>query len=286
MKLIRRLIYLVFLLVVVAGVVVFMGLDRIIRSAVQTEATSSLNLQTTLGGAALSLFGGKLGLHDLEIASPEGYTAPHMMEVGDTNVAVSYGQLRGTPVHINSITIDKPKVVIEQKDGVFNFKKAMDQMPKSAAPAPQPSSSAKSEPLRLIIDELKVTDAQVVIRPNLAGMTGDITVPVSSLTMKNIGSGDGSQNGAAVKDVVMQVISALAASASSGNGVPNQLKGLLQANVGQVMSNFGPEVQKQITSLVPGDAGQAISQAVKDPAALIKDPSKALEGLLGEKKKK
>src|SRR4051812_3369010 len=115
MKLIRRLLLAVVLLILIAVGIVFFSLDRIIKNQVQTQATTSLNLQTDLGGAALSLFGGKLGLHQLQIASPQGYTAPHMFEVGDTNVAVSYGQLRSTPVHISSILIDKPKVVIEQK---------------------------------------------------------------------------------------------------------------------------------------------------------------------------
>jgi hypothetical protein len=284
MKLIRRLLMVAVLLIVVVIGIVFFSLDRIIRSQVSSQATSSLNLQTDLGSAALSLFGGKLGLHQLQIASPQGYTAPHMLEVGDTNVEVNYGQLRSTPVHVTSILINKPKLVIEQKDGVFNFKKAMEQMPKSDTPAPKPDSSAKSEPLKLIIDDLTVKDADVVIRPNLPGFSSDINVTVPSLTMKNVGSGDGSQNGAAVKDIVMQVISALAANVTNSGGLPDQLKGLLKANVGQVVSQFGAEAQKQIASVVPGDLGQALSAAVKDPNALVKDPGKALQGMLGGNK--
>jgi hypothetical protein len=284
MKLIRRLLFAVILLIVVVVGVVFFSLDRIIRSQVSSQATSSLNLQTDLGSAALSLFGGKLGLHELQVASPQGYTAPHMLEVGDTNVAVNYGQLRSTPIHVSSILINKPKVVIEQKDGVFNFKKAMDQIPKGDTSAPKPQTTSKSEPIKLVIDDLTVKDADVVIRPNLPGLSGDINVKVASLTMKNVGSGDGSQNGAALKDIVMQVISALAANATDAGGLPDQLKVLLKSNVGQVVSQFGAEAQKQIASVVPGDLGKTLSSAVSDPQALIKDPGKALQGVLGSKK--
>jgi hypothetical protein len=199
---------------------------------------------------------------------------------------VNYGQLRGSPVHISSITIDKPKLVIEQKDGVFNFKKAMEGMPKSDTPVPAPKEdkTSKGESLKLIIDDLTVTDADVVVRPNLPGLTGDITVKVPKLNMKNVGSGDGSGNGAAIKDVVMQVISALAANVTDAGGLPDQLKGLLKANVGSVVSQFGAEAQKQIASVVPGDLGKTLSSALKDPNALIKDPGKALEGFMGSKK--
>ncbi len=281
MKWIKRIVLAVVLLIVIAVGIVFFSIDRIIKSQVQTQATSQLNLKTDLGSAALSLFGGKLGLHELQIASPKGYTAPHMLEVGDTNVAVSYGQLRNQPVHVNSIRIDKPKLVIEQKDGVFNFKKAMEGMPKGE---PAPAKDEKSQPLKLIIDDLTVTNADVVVRPNLPGLSNDITVTVPSLTMKNIGSGEGNTNGAAVKDVVMQLISALAANATESGGLPDQLKNILKTDVNQVVSNFGAEAQKRIASVVPGDLGQTLSAAVKNPNALVKDPGKALQGLVDGKK--
>jgi AsmA-like protein len=281
MKWIKRIVLAVVLLIVIAVGIVFFSIDRVIKSQVQTQATSQLNLKTDLGSAALSLFGGKLGLHELQIASPQGYTAPHMLEVGDTNVAVSYGQLRNQPVHVNSIRIDKPKLVIEQKDGVFNFKKAMEGMPKGE---PAPAKDEKSQPLKLIIDDLTVTNADVVVRPNLPGLSNDITVTVPSLTMKNIGSGEGNTNGAAVKDVVMQLISALAANATESGRLPDQLKNILKTDVNQVVSNFGAEAQKRIASVVPGDLGQTLSAAVKDPNALVKDPGKALQGLVDGKK--
>jgi len=281
MKWIRRLIMLVIVLVILVGVVVYFAVDGIIRRTIESQASSSLNLKTTLGGASLSLIGGKVGLHQLDVGSPQGFTAPNMLEVGDTNVAVSYGQLRSQPIHVQSITITGPKLVIEQENGVLNFKKAMDQMPPSE-PSTTPKSS--SEPMKLIIDDLIVTDAQVIIHPGLPGMSGEITVPVAKLEMKNVGSGDGSQNGAAMKDVVMQVITALAGSASGSGGIPDQLKGMLNANVGQVASQLGAEAQKRIAAVVPGELGQTLSQAAKDPNSLIKDPGKALQGLLGGKK--
>ncbi len=277
MKIIKWLLVAVVLLVVVAGIAIYFSLDRIVKNTIETQGSSSLNLKTSLGSAGLALLGGKVGLHDLSIASPQGYTAPHMLEVGDTNVAVKYGELRKDPVHVSSITINKPKLVLEQQNGVFNFKKAMEQMP------PGDTSAPKGEPLKLVIDELTVKDAEVVIRPNLPGLSGDITVPVASLTMKDVGTGDGSKNGAAMKDIVMQVVSALAANASSAGGVPEQLRGLLKADVGQVMTQFSAEAQKRIASAVPGEVGQQLSQAIKDPQALIKDPSKALQGVLGNK---
>lgn len=274
MKIFRRIILAVVLLVVVALLIVYFNLNRIVKRTVQTEATASLNLNTTLNSARLSLFGGKLNLNELQIASPPGFSAPHMFELGDTDLAVKYGELRKNPVHVDSITLDKPKLVIEQSNGTLNFKKAMDMMPPGG-------SSSEKDSTKLIIDNLKVQDAQVVIHPNLPGVPAEITVPVPSIVMKDVGTGDGSQNGAAIKDVVMQVVTALAGSASDSGAIPEQLKALLKLNVGQVMANLGPEIQKRIAAAIPGEFGQKLAEVVKDPQALMKDPGKAIQQNIG-----
>ena len=274
MKTIRRVLLVLVLLVVVGLLVVYFSLNRIVQHTVESQATTSLNLNTTLNSARLSLFGGKLNLNQLQIASPPGFSAPHMLELGQTDLAVSYGQLRSDPVHVQSLTLDKPKLVIEQSGGTLNFKKAMDLMP------PSDSTSQKNSK-KLVIDELKVQDAQVVVHPNLPGLPSEINVPVPSIVMKNVGTGDGSQNGAAIKDVVMQVVTALAGSASDSNALPEQLKALLKLNVSQVMANLGSEVQKRIAAAIPGEFGAKLQEVIKDPQALMKDPGKAIQQNLG-----
>src|SRR6202521_4518739 len=94
MKPLRRTVLVVVTLLVVAGVVAFLGIDGILKRKVEEQATASLKLDTTLNSARLSLFGGKVNLNRLRIASPQGFSAPHMLELGDIDLAVRYGQLR------------------------------------------------------------------------------------------------------------------------------------------------------------------------------------------------
>lgn len=272
MKLIRRIILAVVLLVVVGLVIVYFSLDHIIKNTVQSQASSSLNLKTTLGSANLSLFGGKLDLSNLQIASPGGYSSPEMLGVGSTDLAVSYGQLRSDPVHVKAITIANPKLIIEQKNGQLNFKQAMDQMPKSDA------APSNSQPLKLVIDDLTLTNPVVVVKG--LGAT-DIPVTLPSIELKNIGTGEGSQNGAAVKDVVVQIITAMAASASNSSALTGEFKTILSANVGAAMTKLGAEAQKRVANAIPGEVGQSLSKLVSDPQALAKDPQKAVQSLLG-----
>jgi hypothetical protein len=121
----------------------------------------------------------------------------------------------------------------------------------------------------------------VIIHPGLPGMQQEIAVAVPSMTLKNVGSGRGSQNGAAIKDVAMLVITALAAQAAESGGLPAPLKAILQLNAGQVAGKLGAEAQKQIAASIPGEFGKRLSQVAGDPAALAKDPGKVLGGELG-----
>src|SRR5213075_1126832 len=121
--------------------------NGILRHVVESQTQASTNLQTSLGGVRLALTGRSLDLDNLEIGSPKGFTAAHMLTLGNANVKVDFSELRGEPVKVTSITLDRPKLVIERgSDGQFNFKAAADQMPKTDTPPPDPNA----KPLKLV----------------------------------------------------------------------------------------------------------------------------------------
>lgn len=272
MKLLTRGVLVVVVLAVVALGIAFFNLNRLIRAAVEREGTSSLRLATNLDSARAGLLGGTLNLHQLKIASPKGFSAPQMLALGDLDVSVRLRELRQEPIHVQSLIIDKPALVIEQSGGVLNFRKAMQLAPS------QPSSK---EPMKLVIDELKLNDARVIIRPGLPGVAKELEVQVPSLTMKNVGRGKGAENGAAIKDVAMQIIAALAGRAAESDVLPAQLKAMLHLNVGQVMGQLDALARQQISAAIPGQLGRAVSDVAKDPGSIAKDPAGALEGLGG-----
>jgi len=283
-KLTRVVLVLVILLIVGLGALYFYR-NSLIRSAVETNASQSLGVKTTLGSANLGLFGGKLSLGNLKIGSPKGYTADEMFTLGELGLGVNYGDLRKDPVRVNSITIDKPKAVLEYVNGKFNFQALMDQM--------APSQSSKSEPVKLIVDELTVKDAMVEVHAPM--LPTPITVTIPTVVLKQVGSGEGAQNGAAIKDVVGAVMSALAASASNSPQLKDfsQLQGILKDQAQQAMA----KVQKELGQQIQGMTGQLEKTLGPDAGKMIegvtggKDPGKMLDqglkGLIpGEKKKK
>jgi uncharacterized protein involved in outer membrane biogenesis len=271
MKILGRIVVVLVSLLVIAGVIGYFTVDGILKRTIEKQSTNSLKLTTTLNSSHLSLLGGKVKLNKLGIASPQGFSAPRMLEMHDIDLAVSYDQLRKDPIHVQSLVLNQPKLVIEQSGGAVNFKKAMDRLP--------PSNKSSKEPVKLIIDDLRIQDAQVFLHPGLPGLREEIEVKVPSIALKNVGSGGGSQNGAAIKDVAMMVMSALAAKAAESGSLPAELRAVLQFNAGQVAGKLGAEVQKQIAAALPGELGKKLPNI--DTQSLMKDPGKTLEGELG-----
>src|SRR5262245_45144276 len=91
----------VFTVIVCVLAIIWFNLNGIVKRTIETQATNSLDLKTTLAGATVSIFGGSVHLFDLAIASPEGYSAPHMLALGGAGVKVQLGELRQDPVHIS-----------------------------------------------------------------------------------------------------------------------------------------------------------------------------------------
>jgi uncharacterized protein involved in outer membrane biogenesis len=262
--------------------------NSLLRSAVESQANSSLGVKTTLGAAHLGLFGGTLDLDDLKIGSPAGYKADHMFTLNGLDLGVHYADLRKDPVRIGLITIDKPKAVLEYADGKFNFQALADQLGGNTPP-----SDKQSQPVKLIIDELTVKDAAVEVRHPM--LRSPISVTIPTVTLKQIGNGDGAQNGAAIKDVVAATMSALAASAANSPQLKDlsALTDALKAQAQQALSKVQKELGQQIQS-VTGQLDKRLGDTGLDTGKLKdltggKDPAKAvddgLKNLLGGKKK-
>jgi hypothetical protein len=167
-------------------------------------------------------------------------------------------------VRIDTITLDKPKLVIEQSGGKFNLQALMSQ-----SSTPPPSDSKGGQTMKLIINKLTVSNADVSIRPDIPGVPAEIPITIPTIELQNIGNADGAGNGAAIKDVVMQLMQAIEAKAGDSDQLPAAVKTLLSGNLSQLTGQVQQQLGNSINAIKGGD-----SDAAKN----------ALNGLLGGKK--
>jgi len=288
MKWIKRIVISLLLVLVIGVSVLYFYRNSIVRSVVEKQSTASLGVKTELGSANVGLFGGTLNLSNFKVASPAGYTADQMFTLGAVDLGVSYGQLREQPIRVKSIVLDKPTVVLEYVNNKFNFQALMDNMGGGSASATskEPKTEDGKDPVKLIIDELTVKDATVTVKAFAPLLPKDIVVQVPSVTLKNIGNAEGAKNGAAIKDVVGAVISALAAKVSTLPDLKNfgNLDKLLGDQAQAVMGNISKEMEKQVGQIqqqVTGEINKALGGVGGDVGKLIPgggDASKVLPG--------
>ena len=292
---------LVLLLIVLGGgAFLYINLNRIVRATVEKQSAASINVSTTLGGANVSLFGGDVSLSDFTVGSPAGFDADRMLSLGEVNVTSSISDLRSDPVRMETIEIVRPRMVIEMKGKEFNVKKFIDSLPQD-----DPTPPEEEKPMKLIIDKLKVTGAEVVFRPDPSVLSAIPGLDVSKLNIKseynlqipplelnNIGTAEGAQNGAAIKDVATLLVTQLAAKAAESEQIPPELRGLLSGNVSDMINaakaKLGEEVNKQVGKItadlkekIGGELGESVGQILSDPNKLKQDPGKAIQEGLG-----
>jgi uncharacterized protein involved in outer membrane biogenesis len=293
MKMIKRILLVVVLLIVVGLVVLYFSLNGIVKRTIETQATSSLNVGTTLGAANLNLLGGDVSLKNLEISSPEGFSSPKIFTLGGVDVNTSISELRQTPLRVAEILIDQPKLVIEQKGMKTNVQALLDKMPKGD-PAPTDTSGKQSEPLKLIIGTLQLKDTQLVIKSDALDKEYSLNIP--TVTVKDIGTAEGNKNGVAVKEVVTLAMQGIMKEAANSDKLPEPVKVILSGNLNDLAARAGDELKKRgealktdLTNKATGELNKVLgkndgktptTQDVKDKAA------EGLKDLLGGSKKK
>lgn len=245
-------------LVIIVVAIVVLRLDSIAKNVVETQATASTTLNTTLDSAHISIFGGQVSLKDLKIGSPKGFEqTPTMFDMGELDVKVSYGELRDTPMRISEITVDSPRLVIEQVGGRLNVNAAMEQMPASEEPST----------LRVTIGTMKVKNTQLVVRPGLPMLKPEYQFVLPSIELKNVGMGEGAQNGAAIKDVLRDLLVATMAGLRESESIPEEIRPFLTANAGDLQTQLKQEVTRradQYLNEAKGEGQKQIQQGLQD----------------------
>ena len=235
------------LLLLIVVIVAYLGLNSLVRRAIQSGLTTSLKTPTTISYALVSPFGGSISLTDLDVASPQGFASPQMLTFGGLSASAHVGQLFGSPVHLTSITIDKPHLIIEQAGGKLNVLVLKDN-----TASPTASGSTTSKPMLLTIDELDLNNSAVTIIPGLPGVQKQYDVTLPSVTLNDIGKGSGEDIG----QVVVDVATALASKAADSDQVPAQVRELLHLNVGDLTQQITDDAQKALQTGNVGDLGK------------------------------
>ncbi|MEN8127707.1 MAG: AsmA family protein [Planctomycetota bacterium] len=224
-KKIITVIVIVLLAVIVIAAVLFTLLgDKLIRAAVETGGTKTLQVGVRLEDVSLSLLKGKVELTNLEIDNPQGYDNSSFMTVGYGHLDLNTGSLMSDTVEMDKIQFDDIKLVIEQKEADNNLKQILDNLPKSDStdPDPQEEPAAEGAGKNFRIKVLEINNVEVTAKLALVqGQADEIQFKIKPIRLENIGT-DEKVDTAALAAIVLEAIA---------QGVAEEGEGLLPEDI-------------------------------------------------------
>lgn len=291
----RRLIRLVFLLVILAvigvGVAVWQ-IDRVAKAGIESGATYALGVPTTTQSVSVSILGGKVGVTSLNIANPQGYNSAHLLNTGQLNVAADTGSLLTDTVHVSLIELNDVSLHIEQQGGKTNIKVISENLAKLSDPnAPPKDAEGKRFKVDRVVVRNVTANVQVLPLGGVVGQASTVAIKVPEIELNDV-TKDNAQ-GVALSELARRIVPVILASVlKNGKGtIPDDLLKGLNSDVGQLVGELGGGAQEMVGQVadeamkqVMGEVQKA-TEGIKDQAGkAVEDVGKKIGDLLGGKK--
>ncbi len=206
----------VILVLIVAGVVfLYLSLNRVIRSAVETYGPEVTKSEITLGGINVSPLSGEAQLSNLVVGNPPGFKTPSAFKLGAMRVSLEVGSVLSDTIAIREIIISAPEITYELGPGGSNIavlQKNVQEFTGGGGKDGSGSPEAAGGGKKVTIDRLLVENATLHV--SAAILKGEaITLPLPNIEMKDIGKEKGGQ-GASLATVVEKVLKEINRSAA------------------------------------------------------------------------
>lgn len=257
--------------------------EKAITTAASKIATSTLGVNVDIEAITLKLFSGQGAINGLVVGNPDKFTLPCAMSMDKGDIAIDTSTLLSDEIHIKSIHLDNIKINFEQLGMKSNFqviaeglKPAADAAAEEPAEAPAPADTEAKAGKKVVVDELRITNATVSVK--LIQQLGEVNIKLPEIVLKDLGKND-KMTLAEMFELIFTKITEAITKAGSGI-IPADLTGALSNTLDGAVNLVG----NTLDAVISNEATQSIGDAGK---ALGEGAGKLLEGfggLLGGKK--
>ena len=263
MRFIKWIVLAVLVLLIVVGVGLWFYKDAATVWGIEYSGEYATGQATEVESASLAMWDQELNLEGLKVANPEGFEAEHFLQIERGDVAVGASSLMEDQVVVPSLTLSGVDLVLEKRDGKFNYQQIMEHMEGLSQPD-QPGR-------RYIIHDLRITD--ITVHSN-ALPTGEgealRTFKLPDIHLTDVGSD--TEAGVLLPQLSGLVVESLMQNlAQHGPAlvremIGNELEGLLdQVQIGGVdLTGLGQQVEERATQEV-GKALEGLLQREEKP---------------------
>jgi hypothetical protein len=174
------------LLVILALITGLSNIGPIIESAVNTYGPDLTKTEVRLDDVSVSLLSGTARLSGFLLGSPDGFDAPHVMQVGAITMSIDKGSLTEDMIVVDEIVIEQPEIVYERSGGRDNFTAILANIEQSLGLERAAEPVEEQSPRTMLVRRFAVKDGKVKLAMSL-GKDMTISVPLPDIEMENIG---------------------------------------------------------------------------------------------------
>lgn len=196
MKFIKILFSLLGLLIIAAGVFLYLNFGNLAKSTAQKIASDALGVKVTIAALDISFKEKRVTVSGINVANPRGFKNRHLMAI--QNVSIGFNAASRTLIDFKDIRVTGTGLNFEVTEKGTNIKALQALMAKK-----KKAPSSNSEPIKVIIRSLVIDPS--VINPSVAVLNQDIksSITLPAVRLSGIGQRD---NGILAKEAVRQIM--------------------------------------------------------------------------------
>ncbi len=220
MRLILRLLLVAFFVLLALALALYLLLDRGASAAVEKGVSYALAVPASVGGVKLHPFDGVIGIEDLSISNPAGFSDRPMlgMKLGLLHVRMS--SLMGELVEVQSFELDGIHLRLEGRGTQTNYGVIQKNLARLGGGAGQGDRPAVEEPgsqKRFVIRDLVIRNTTVevdyALDPALGKLgSGAASATIPELHLEDVGNG----KSLSIAELSSEIFKALLEAAASG----------------------------------------------------------------------
>lgn len=235
----------VFVVIVVAGIVVYQYSGSIAQNATERALEFVLQVDVSIGSMDIGFTDGTVEIQDLIVGNPEGFKTDSAFDFDTVFVKADLQSFTTNQPTINEVTITGGHITLEQGLGSSNLSKLVENAKEAAerVRGEEPSAEASK---KIVVDKLVLNDGRVgVSSPILQGQKANFSLP--KIELKDIGKKGRAETVAGAIRLFIQTI--ITEVLKAGGGViPEDLTNVLGGTL-EAVGGTGKEITDQLKNV-------------------------------------
>jgi len=216
------------------------NLDQIVEAGIEKYGSEMAKAPVTVDRVEIELSDGRAALKGLVIGNPSGFTSDYALSFDTIAVSLDLATITADPVVVKSVTIDKPSVIYELREGSSNIKtiqRNLDSYTDRSSEKDHGDGKEGKGP-KIIIEDVYVTDGKVSVSSPLLN-DKKIGTPLPDIHLEDIGKEEG---GASPAEGGRQILAGI--TGGIGNAVSDLKLGGVMDKVGDTVSGAGQAIKE------------------------------------------